>query len=281
MRENGLEQRPHVLARLIQVERGHALQRRGVHHREVELLVGRPELVEQIEGLIHHPVRPRAGPVDLVHHDHGLQPERQGLAGHEPGLRHRPLDRVHQHQHPVDHRQRPLHLAAEVAMTGRVHDVDVHAPIVQRRVLGQDGDAALPFEVVAVHHPLLQMLVSGEHARLAQELVDQRGLAVVDVGDDGDVADRAGHGAADFSRGREFSTRRVRRGLVLPGRIKFSSQRRKAQRRKGELDHRCRHCAEASKPRFPSGVPLRLCVLAPLRPCAFASLRFAVDRFKS
>ena len=44
-------------------------------------------------------------------------------------------------------------------------------------------------EVVAVHHALGDLLVLAEGAALAQQLVDQRGLAVVDVGDDGDVAD--------------------------------------------------------------------------------------------
>ncbi|MNC87941.1 hypothetical protein D3C83_37180 [compost metagenome] len=55
-------------------------------------------------------------------------------------------------------------------------------------ILGEDGDAALAFEVVRVHHALDQVLVRGEGAGLAQQLVDQRGLAVVDVGDDRDVA---------------------------------------------------------------------------------------------
>ena len=40
-----------------------------------------------------------------------------------------------------------------------------------------------------VHHALGDLLVLAEGAGLAQQLVDQRGLAVVDVGDDGDVAD--------------------------------------------------------------------------------------------
>jgi hypothetical protein len=44
--------------------------------------------------------------------------------------------------------------------------------------------------VVAVHHALGDLLVA-EGAGLAQQLVDQGGLAVVDVGDDGDVADPA------------------------------------------------------------------------------------------
>jgi hypothetical protein len=37
------------------------------------------------------------------------------------------------------------------------------------------------------------VLVGGEYAGLAQQLVDQRGLAVVDVGDDGDVANESFH----------------------------------------------------------------------------------------
>ena len=55
-------------------------------------------------------------------------------------------------------------------------------------VLGQDGDAALALELVAVHRALGDALVGAERAALVQQRVDQRGLAVVDVGDDGDVA---------------------------------------------------------------------------------------------
>ena len=133
----------------------------------------------------------------------GFKPQRQRLARDEARLRHRALDRVDQHQHAVDHRQRALDLAAEVAVAGGVDDVDVHAGVVQRRVLGEDGDAALALEVVAVHHALFQVLVGGEHAGLAQQLVDQRGLAVVDVGDDGDVANGSFHGAVT-AKGRAF-----------------------------------------------------------------------------
>ena len=60
--------------------------------------------------------------------------------------------------------------------------------IADRAVLGEDRDAALALEVVAVHHPLADVLVLGERAGLHQQLVDERGLAVVDVGDDRDVA---------------------------------------------------------------------------------------------
>jgi hypothetical protein len=67
-------------------------------------------------------------------------------------------------------------------------------------VLGEYGDAALFFEVVAVHHAFFEVLVCGEGAGLAQQFVDQRGLAVVDVGNDGDVAYGARHGSLGLGR---------------------------------------------------------------------------------
>ncbi len=57
-----------------------------------------------------------------------------------------------------------------------------------RRDLGQDGDAALALEIVGIQRPLGDTLVLAERARLLQQPVDQRGLAVVDMGNDGDIA---------------------------------------------------------------------------------------------
>ena len=54
--------------------------------------------------------------------------------------------------------------------------------------LGEDGDPALFLEVVRIHRPLLDALVVAEGARLAEELVDERRLAVIDVRDDRHVA---------------------------------------------------------------------------------------------
>ena len=157
-----------------------------------------PQPVEQVEGLLDHPFRPRRWPIDLVDDDDRLQPERQRLAGDEGRLRHRTFDGVDQQQHGIHHRQRPLDLAAEVGVSGSVDDVDRPLHPVDRRVLGEDGDAALSFESVGVHHPLAALAVRAQAARLPQQLVHQRGLAVVDVRDDGDVTDvigGSGHGA--------------------------------------------------------------------------------------
>src|SRR5690606_35031641 len=78
---------------------------------------------------------------------------------------------------------------------GRVHDVDppllagLRVGPADRGVLREDGDAAFLLDVVAVHHPVGQDRALVERARLLQQLVDEGGLAVVDVGDDGDIAE--------------------------------------------------------------------------------------------
>jgi hypothetical protein len=82
---------------------------------------------------------------------------------------------------------------AEVGVARGVDDVDVGAFELDGAVLRQDGDAALLFQVVGIHDPFRHLLVGGEGAGLPEELVDEGGLAMVDVGDDGDVANSACH----------------------------------------------------------------------------------------
>jgi hypothetical protein len=73
-------------------------------------------------------------------------------------------------------------------VAGGVDDVDARAVPQHRGAFGKDSDAALAFQVVAVHRPFRDLLVFTEGAGLAQQHVHQRGLAVVDVCDDGDVS---------------------------------------------------------------------------------------------
>ena len=78
--------------------------------------------------------------------------------------------------------------AAEVGVARGVHDVDLGVAVLDGGVLGQDGDAALTLQVVGVHDALHRLLVLAVHAALLEHLVHQRGLAVVDVGDNGHVS---------------------------------------------------------------------------------------------
>jgi hypothetical protein len=60
-------------------------------------------------------------------------------------------------------------------------------------VLGQNGDAALTFDGVVVHHGVDDFFVLGKGAGLAQQLVHHGGLTVVNVRDDRNVADLFAH----------------------------------------------------------------------------------------
>src|SRR5258705_289299 len=140
--------------------------------------------------------------IHLVDHDDGLESEGQRLARDKTGLRHRTFHRIDQQQHAFHHRQHALDLAAEIGVSGGIDNVDVRAFVLDGAVLRQDRDAAFLFQVIGVHDPLCDMLMRRKRAGLAQKFVDQRGLAVVDVGNNGDVANVACHGKQCGEKGR-------------------------------------------------------------------------------
>ena len=172
-----------------------AVAARRVEHREIELVVVRVERHEQVEHFVEHFLDARVVTIDLVDDDDRLQAERERLAGDELGLRHRAFRRIDQQDNAVDHRQDALDFAANIGVAGRVDDVDADALAlargrpVDRGRLGENGDPALLFEVVGIHCALFDTLVVAEGAGLAEELVDQRRLAVIDVRNDRHVAE--------------------------------------------------------------------------------------------
>src|SRR5207247_6167184 len=89
-----------------------------------------------------------------------------------------------------------LDLAAEVGVAGGVDDVDLDSTVADGSVLREDRDAPLALQLIAVEHALDDALVGAERAGLLQQTIDQRRLAVIDVGDDGDVADVAAAGVS-------------------------------------------------------------------------------------
>ena len=118
----------------------------------------------------------------------GFKPDLERLRHHEFGLRQRAFGGVDQHQRAVHHVEDALDLAAEIGVARRIDDVDAGVLPLHRGGLGQNGDAALALQIVGIHRALDHALVFTVGAGLLQQAIDQRGLAVVDVGDDGDVA---------------------------------------------------------------------------------------------
>jgi hypothetical protein len=123
----------------------------GVHHREVECVgaVIVQQVKEEVVGRLHHFGDSRILPVDLVDHQDDRQLLCQRFSQDKAGLGERAFRCVYQEQHPVDHLQTTLYLAAEIGVTRRIDDVDRDSGTVSRTVtyggvLGQDGDALLP-----------------------------------------------------------------------------------------------------------------------------------------
>ena len=178
---------------------GKAVATTAVHHRELEQVVIGAEVDEQLEDLVVDPFRATVGTVDLVDHDHRLEPALERFLEHEARLRHRAFACVDQEQDRVGHVERALDLTAKVGVARRVDDVDAHAFIIDRGVLGENRDATLALLIVRVHDALGHLLMGAKRASKAEHGIDQGCLAVVDVSDDGNVPDRDGsEGRHDF-----------------------------------------------------------------------------------
>ncbi len=188
MLEDEIEQRRHRFLGTVDARRHPAFLGRAVEHREVELLLGGVECREQVEHLARDDRRAGVRAVDLVDGDDRPQPDLERLGDDELGLRQRALGGIDEDDRAVHHVEDALDLAAEVGMAGGIDDVDPGVLPDDRGRLGEDRDTALALEVVRVHRAFGDALVLAEGTRLLQEAVDQRGLAVVDVGDDRDVA---------------------------------------------------------------------------------------------
>ena len=136
-----------------------------------------------------NPVRPGVVAVDLVDHYNRPRTALQRLAQHEPRLRLRAILSIDEQQHAINHAQRPLHFAAEIRVAGRVDNIDVVVAILERRVLGLDGDALLALQIHRIHDALLLRngLVGAKRTRLLEQTVDERGLPVIHVRNNGDV----------------------------------------------------------------------------------------------
>ena len=186
--DDGLEQGFHVLGRDVLIQGGPTVQCRGVNNLEVQLLIGGTQVVEQIEDLIHYPVRTSTRTVDLVDDHDGLQTLGERLLGHETGLRHRAVNGVDQQQHGVNHGEYALNFTTEVGVTRGIHDVDAVVVPADRSVLGENGDATFPFQIIGVHDPFLTFAGAIQSAGLLQQLINQSRFAVVNVRNNRNIA---------------------------------------------------------------------------------------------
>ena len=67
----------------------------------------------------------------------------ESLAQDEARLRQRSFARVDEQKHAVNHSQSALDFPTEIGVAWGVDDIDLHAGVAHRRVLGKDGDPLL------------------------------------------------------------------------------------------------------------------------------------------
>ena len=144
----------------------------------------------------------------------------------------------------VDHQQRAfaggeraVDLVGEIDVARRVDQVEhvvlaVARAVVEPHGLRLDGDAALALDVHGVEH-LLHHLALGEPAGGLDQPVGQRRLAVVDMGDDGEVADVVDgrvHGARISTRvGKAASSQHACRSVERPRETRRCSRVRESR----------------------------------------------------
>jgi hypothetical protein len=153
--------------------------------------------------------------VHLVEHGHHLhaQVERGVAVGH--GLRLHALAGVHHQQRAFAGTQAAADFVREVHVARGVDQVEVvglaiACRVLQGRRLGLDGDAALALDVHRVEHLGLHLAV-GQATTALNESVGQRAFAVVDVGNDREIAD-----VIHASLGATPAVRRTKWRVVLP-----------------------------------------------------------------
>src|SRR5205823_5740895 len=189
MLDDRLKERRHVLVVFMQLTHSKAILRARVNDWEIELLIARFQFDKKIENHVDDPMRSCVFSIDLIDDNDRLEFVLQRLAQNKARLRLRPIVRIDHEQHAVHHLHDPLDFASKIGVTGRIDDVDSIAVPLKGRVLRANRNSFLTLEIHRIHYPFLDLLIGAKRARLPQQLIDQRRLAVIDVRNDGDVAD--------------------------------------------------------------------------------------------
>ena len=102
--------------------------------------------------------------VDLINDNDRLEFVLQRLAQNKARLRLRPIVRIDNKQHAVNHFHDPLDFAAEIGVTGRIDDVNSVAVPLKGRVLRANRNSFLTLEIHRIHYAFLDLLIGAECA---------------------------------------------------------------------------------------------------------------------
>src|SRR5581483_7164192 len=186
--EDGTKERPQIGRQLVRRRPGAALAGDGVEHRIRELLRIVRQLEEEIGDLLNDLGGTGILAVDLIDDHQRAQAELERQPKDEARLWQRPFGSVDEQQAAVGHREGALDLAAEVGVARRIDQIDLYLARLDGGILGEDGDPALALQLIGVHDQLAGGGGIAENLALLEQVVDERGLAVIDVRDHRDIA---------------------------------------------------------------------------------------------
>ena len=187
--ENRLKERAHVLLLVTKVQHHITVAARTVDDRGIELFFGSIELHQQLEDFVVHLGWLSVFAVNFIDDEHDFEAVGESFAEHEAGLGLGTVIGVDQEEYAIDHAEGAFDFAAEVSVAGGVDDVDGLILPVNGSVFGLNGDALLFLEVHGVHGAFFHALIGAVNAAFLEQFVDQRSFAVVNVGDNSDIAD--------------------------------------------------------------------------------------------
>ena len=160
-------------------------------------------------------IRIGLGQVDLVQDRHNLKALLDGGVAVGYGLGFYALPGIDHQQRTFTRRQRPADFVGEVNVARGINEVQligfaVFGRVIQGNAVGFDGDPALALEVHGVQNLGFHFAL-GEAAAHLNKTIGQRRLAMVNVGDDGEIADmtQITHGSTLKKSRRQTARRKI------------------------------------------------------------------------
>ncbi len=173
----------------VPLESGVAFFGGNVNGREVELGVGGVEFEEEFKDLIENLLGIGVFAIDLIKNNDGFGTDFEGFAENELGLGLRTLGGINDKEDAIDHAEDAFDFSTEIGVAWSIDNVNADIVIFEGGVFGFDSDTPFPLEVHGVHHAFGDDLVGTESTCLAEELIHESGLAVIDVGNDCNISE--------------------------------------------------------------------------------------------
>ena len=155
------------------------------------MFVSGTKIDKEIKDVVDNVVDTGSGTIDLVDDNEGIQSLREGLVEDESGLGLGSLNGIDEQNNTVAHVQDTLDFSTKVSVTRCVHDVNLDTVTLDGKIFRQNGNSSLSLLIFGVHNTLsgfIGLAFVTEDTRLADEGIDQSGLSVIDVGNNGNVS---------------------------------------------------------------------------------------------